>query len=206
MSERSLIKTIDNFLFEQISTIKAVSVYGDFQEFLANLNDDIRDIVKYAISMGLILIPFIFVLAFWSTNLGLKEDLEVHKMIYSQANKIIQEDKIFGEAGKSLISPGAPRTENDLSSKIGLLLSRARIDTQKIRVQNFNSESFSDKISQNTADIVFNDLTTEQLGKMASEIIFRQKAQINNIEVVRNDTKKLLEGKMSIVYLSQGDQ
>ena len=77
---------------------------------------------------------------------------------------------------------------------------------KKIRVQNFNSENFSDKISQNTADIVFNDLTTEQLGKMASEIIFRQKAQINNIEVVRNDTKKLLEGKMSIVYLSQGDQ
>ena len=200
MSERSLIRKIDGFLFDQVSSIRALPPYSTFQESLASLNDEVKDIVKYAISFAIIFIPVLITLIFWGKNLSDRDKLEAYKTIYVEAN--IQQEKVLTQASKKLIDSKPATAESDLTNIVGGLLSSARINIQNIRVQNFNSQNFSDSLTEYTADIIFNDLTTEQLGRMVTAFIHRKKMKINNVEIVRNDSKKLLEGKIAIVYLN----
>lgn len=202
MESRGLMKNIDNFFFDKITALRSSSLYSPIPEFLSNLDDDKKDFVKYIISIILTLIPLLLILFFWWSNRSYRQDLETRKGIYTQANQIISKYKLIGESGKQLISSTLPNNENDFISKVNLLLAKSRIDSSKVKIQNFKSESFSEQIQENSAEIIFNELSTQQFSNFTSELVLQQKMKIGQLDINRNSQKKQIEGKISIVYLS----
>lgn len=203
METRSLIRNVDQFLFDKIPSIRSFTPYQLFQDFLANLADEKKNLVKYAISFVLVLLPIFVTAIFWFQNMSLKSELQTKKDIYYQANRIIQEEKLFGQTGKSLIMPNAAHDENTFSSNLNNFLGRFRIDSDKVKIQDFTPTDLGGNIQQNTVTLIFNDFTTSQFTTFISDLSLRQKVKVGSIEIVRNESKNLIEGKISIIYLSE---
>ena len=132
---------------------------------------------------------------------NLKDELATNKMIYKQANQIIQEDQMFGKAGKSLISSGAPNNESGLISKIGLLISRARIDASKTKVQNgeivdvlFNK--YYSKLPANLQDYNFKvkklALVQAAIGRIAPDFSWKENGKTKRLSTLKDGKKYLL--------------
>lgn len=202
MSSHNLLKKLDESLFNQVSNIQSLNLYSRFQEALANLSDDNKNIVKYIISTLIILLPLTIVIIFWIQNHQLKSDLNTRKAIYQKANHIIAKNMASGNQEKKLMAPNAPRNRQELITKINMLLQRNRIPITSVKIENFKSTSFTETIQRNSAHFIFNELNTEQLSRLSNILIFSQKAKIQNIEINRHPTKKYINGKISIIYLS----
>jgi len=196
-----LMKTIDQFLFENIEKLK---VYDQFQEFVENFNnweEKHQEIFKGVLLGSIFVIPGFILLIFFMINGSSQSKLDTKYEILKVASKITsQKNEVIKLSTKYLGSPISTKTM--LDTQIKGSLGSINIDSTKVTLTSFDNID-EDGLNKITSDIKFKDLSSQNLFGFLRLLTITKKMRIEEIDIKKNTTTNLLEGLITIFHYSK---
>lgn len=196
------LKKMDRAIFEQIDRFKTTPNYTQITDVYNNLEEEQQKLVKGGIMLVLFLLPFIVLTVLWWQNKNIREDLELRTTIMNKAQQIIGESRGVTAISPELISMSPIDSEDMLMSRISNAISGSGMDTNKITRGEFVTTNVSEKIFQTESVINFQNLSTDELMNMFTNLIRREKMRISEVTINRNADTGLLIGNFRLIHLS----
>lgn len=197
-----MFKKIDRSVFQQVDKFRMSPNYAAIQDFYNGLDEDQQKIFKAVLNIVLVLLPLLFLGFFYWQNSALQADLQIRKNILIKAQEIIGQKSGIENVGPRILSMNPIDSESMMTSRLSNLLSAANVDTSKIRVSNFSSESISSSVFRAEADVQFNGVSTEELVNLFTSLIQRERFRVSSVDITRNPQSNLLTGQFHAVHFS----
>ncbi|OIQ17973.1 MAG: hypothetical protein BM556_11150 [Bacteriovorax sp. MedPE-SWde] len=204
-SKDGIFKSIDGAIFQQIKVMRGSSHFEKISEGLRSLTEKEQLIVNQILSALSLLIPVVAIAAILIVRFNLNSDLELRQKIQKQIISIKENSIKLKSLENAVVSRSPINAKRDLVNKINTISSRKKIDKKNIILDNFSDSSLGGTISKIEATAKFKDLTTVNFSNFLLELQKNLKANINNIEVSKNQ-KDLLVGKINFVMFSKVNQ
>ncbi len=198
-----LFKKFDLFVFEKIDKFKKTPNYNFVSDFYNSLDEEQQKALKISVIGLIILLPTFFIFFLHWQNTKLKDDLNLRTQIISKANQIIGQKKSLEEIRYNVLSQNPIDSDSMMTSKLSQLLSNTGIDLSKIQVKDFKSEQISSELNRSEGKVSFNNLTTDELMNLLTNLIQIEKFKISSINISRNSTTNLLQGYFEAIHLAQ---
>ncbi len=193
----NLFKTIDNFLFQKIDIIIQQQFYTNLIDTLGNLNDKSRRVMRELIGIVIVSIPVMIAVFIFILNMNLKNDIENKKEVLQLTNSIISKEKEYSRKSRFVFTNKRITTKNALNSSINSLLRKVKISPRNVTVKNFVNDD-STRIIRNTADLKFNQLSTNNIVDLIQKLVSTEKMKISSLTVKKDKKTKLLFGNIKI--------
>ncbi|OFZ25670.1 MAG: hypothetical protein A2381_11875 [Bdellovibrionales bacterium RIFOXYB1_FULL_37_110] len=195
------LKSIDQIIFNQIDLFKNTKYYEQFMDFMNQLSDDQQRLVTYVISAIFILGPLLVVGIIGLNTYTLKSNLNTKKEIQATTYKFINQADRLQSLQQTILGPRAPGSQNELKASLNAF----NIDPNKLSVDNFKQESShnSPQIKQISADIIYKQLVLSDFVDLVKKLITINKVRISAIEINRDDSEKLLSGRINILQYAK---
>lgn len=201
-TSQPLFKKVDRAVFEQVDKFRLSPNYTAIQDFYNGLEEEQQKVFKALLNLVLVLLPLLFLgFLFWQ-NSQLQADLAVRKQILEQAQNIIGQTGGLRNVSTRILSQNPIDSQSMMSSRLSNLLAAANVDTSKIRVSNFDSQSISSTVFRSEADVQFNGVSTEELTNMFTTLIQRERFRISAVNITKNQDTNLLSGQFHAVHFS----
>ena len=195
------LKAIDQIIFNQIDLFKNTKYYEQFMDYMNQLNYEHQRLVTYLISAVFIFGPLLIVGIMGLNTYGLKSNLNTKKEIQASTYKFINQADRLQSLQQTILGPRAPGNQNELKAS----LIAFNIDPNKLSVDNFKQESSnnSPQIKQISAEIIYKKLVLSDFVDLVKKLITINKVRISAIEINRDDSEKLLSGKINILQYTK---
>lgn len=197
-----ILKKLDKAVFEQVDKFKLTPNYTGLQDFYNGLDEEQQKIFKALLNLVLVLLPVLFLgFLFWQ-NLNLHNEYELRKGMLEKAQTIIGQKQSLQSAGPRILSMNPIDSDSMMTSRLSNALSQGGIDTSKVRISNFSSNSISETVFRSEADIGFTGLSTIQLMNIFTTLIQRERFRISTVDITRNPESNLLNGQFHAIHFS----
>lgn len=203
MTKLEIFKKLDTFVFQKIDELQNQADYQKIADAYSNLEENIQELIKAGLMISLTLIPLFIFMAFLSSNSSLKGDLSTKEEIINVANELIQKKAIMNSEERKILGSSYIDSEGALKNKVTSLLSMSSVDTNKIKINNFDSQELDGLITKVQSDIGFKDLTSQDIFAIMNTITARGKMRIDEVSIRKSTTDSLLDGMMTILYYSK---
>ena len=197
-----IFKKIDRAVFGRIDKFKLTPNYNSLQDIYNGIEEEQQKVVKAALILGLFLIPALFLGGLWWQNNSMKADLDMRTSIVSKAQQIIGQNEGLRNVSPQVLSMNPIDSESLMSSRLSNLLSSIGIDLGKIQISNFSGNTVGANVMKAEADFAFNNLSTDELMNLFTNLIQREKFRIQSVNITRNNESNLLQGQFHGVHLS----
>lgn len=197
-----LFKKIDQRIFEGLDKFKSSPNYNSLQDFYNGLEEEQQKLFKGIIILLIFLIPVgIMGLLNWQ-NSNLNKDLELRKSIITKASEIMGQGQGIQEISPRVFSMNPIDSDSMMNSRLSSIASSSGIDLSKIRIENFSSDVISSTVNKAEADFKFNNLSTDELMNLITNMIQQDKFRISNINIKRNPDTFMLSGIFHGIHYS----
>jgi hypothetical protein len=197
-----LLKKIDRTVFESIDKFKQTPNYTLVQDFYNGFEEEQQKVVKAVIILVLFSLPvFLITVLFWQ-NASIQRELDQRKSIVREAQRIIGQNQGLRDVSPQILSENPIDSDSMMTSRLSNLLSAAGIDLTKIQVSNFSSTSITTNIMRSEADFAFNNVSTDELMNIFTNMIQRDKFRIESVSIQRNPDSNMLQGQFHAVHFS----
>ena len=195
------LKAIDQIIFNQIDLFKNTKYYEQFMDYMNQLNYEHQRLVTYLISGVFIFGPLLIVGIMGINTYSLKSNINTKKEIQASTYKFINQTDRLQSLQQTILGPRAPGNQNELK----VSLNAFNIDPNKLSVDNFRQESShnSPQIKQISAEIIYKKLVLSDFVDLVKKLITINKVRISAIEINRDDSEKLLSGKINILQYAK---
>ena len=207
-SKIPLVKKMDRTVFVFIDKFKGSNFHASLVDFYSSLEDEKQKLMKASLLVFIIAMPLIlFSFLFWS-NYQLKKDLQARVDLITKANEIIEFKKNLQEASQTFLSSTPISKFLDLENAINNVLKNIGFDVDKIDIKPPDEDPLlsDEEINSISANIVFTNLATSELMNVFINLMQREKFQVHQVSIVRNDSNNLLSGSFKVVHLSKSQQ
>lgn len=197
-----LFKKIDQEVFERIDKFKTSPNYAQIQDFYNGVEEEQQKLLKAAVLLVLFCIPLFFLSFIWWQNSNLHSELAMRKSIVREAQRIIGQNQGLRDVSPEVLSQNPIDSDSMMTSRLSNLLSSVGIDLSKIQVSNFSSTSITSNIMRSESDFAFNNVSTDELMNIFSNMIQKDKFRIESVSIQRNPDSGLLQGQFHAVHFS----
>lgn len=195
-----LFKRLDREVFDRIDKFKLTPGYNQLQDFYNGLEEEQQKVFKAAVVAVIFVLPlFCLSLLFWQ-NAGLKADLDTRVALITKASEILGQKQSLREVSPRIISDNPIDGQSMMTSRLSNLLSGAGVDLSKLQVNNYEGSMASGSIMRAEADFQFNNVSTDELVNIFTNMIQREKFRIQSLKVMRNADTNLLQGMFHAVH------
>jgi hypothetical protein len=197
-----LFKKIDQRIFEGIDKFKTSPNYNNIQDFYNSLDEEQQKLFKGIVILLIFILPISF-LGFLSwQNSKLSKDLELRKSIITKASEILGQSQGIRDISPRVFSMNPIDSDSMMNSRLSSIASTSGIDTSKVRIENFTSDVISNSVNKAEADFKFNNLSTDELMNLISNMIQLEKFRISTISIKRNPDTSMLSGSFHSIHYS----
>ncbi len=193
----------DSNIFKMADKVKASPGYEKTAEAYNQLEDKEQDIARAIIAVLIVIIPLVILLFVFFSNSSLKSDLEFREKLLYTANEVKEKQKLISVESAKILSPSPISNQGQLSTKVIQIANSAGINSESIKISNFNSTPSKGKINISSADLKLSNFSNKDLFVFIMNLVSREKIKIENYTITRNDKTGFLESILSIVHYSR---
>ncbi len=197
-----LFKKIDKAVFEAIDKFKQTPNYTMVQDFYNGFEEEQQKVLKAIIILVLFSLPVFFITVLFWQNASIQSELDTRKSIVREAQRIIGQNQGLRDVSPQILSQNPIDSDSMMTSRLSNLLSAAGIDLTKIQVSNFSSTSITSNIMRSEADFAFNNVSTDELMNIFTNMVQRDKFRIESVSITRNADSNMLQGQFHAVHFS----
>lgn len=205
-SKVPLFKKIDQSIFQSVDKFKQTPNYAQLQDFYNGFEEEQQKVLKAGVVLFLFSLPVLFLTFFWWQNSNLYDELEMRKSIVREAQRIIGQNQGLRDVSPQVLSQNPIDSDGMMSSRLSNLLSSVGIDLAKLQVSNFASTSITSNIMRSEADFAFNNVSTDELMNIFSNMIQKDKFRIESVSIQRSTDSSQLQGQFHAVHFSSFTQ
>ncbi len=198
-----LFKRVDQWVFRQLDTFRATPAYNRLVEQYATLEEHEQTLTKGGVLAGFLLVPLIILGVLWWHNAGVRDEVVLRSQVVERMQNIISQNSAAAGLAGSVAAPQAFLDAGELTTRLNAALSGSGVDTSKLRVNNFTSDSVSPQLTRAEADFGFTGLNTTQLVNVFTNLITRERFRISSVDIKRNPSSNLLDGNFHGVHFGQ---
>ena len=203
MKKLNIMKSIDLFIFKQVDNLLQHSEFQKISDSFASLEEKVQETIKVILMVLTISIPLIIIFVFYSLNVSKKERAEVKTQLIKTANTLIQKKSLIKSEELRTLSNKYINSQRGLKSTIDSNLSLINVDSNKVQINDFNSEDLDGLISKLSAGLSFKGLTAEGLIALFNSLNAKLKIKIDEVSIRKNESTNSLDGIMTIHYYSK---
>jgi hypothetical protein len=202
-SARNFFLKIDQFIFNKIDQLKNDSGLLKLNDLLLNLTDDQQRIFIQVLVFSFILIPYFFLGIFWWSNHNIKTRLDFKTQIIDQIALLNGNRDTLSNVTNNFLSSNGINSRDEIEGKIINIASRYNINSNKVRLLDFNPISTSTTITKTEAKIKFTDFGTQDFSNFMRELVEIEKFKIYKVDLNKNIDNSLLEGTLEIRHMGR---
>lgn len=202
-SARNFFLKIDQFIFNKIDQLKNDSGLLKLNDLLLNLTDDQQRIFIQVLVFSFILIPYFLLGIFWWSNHNIKTRLDFKTQIIDQIALLNGNRDTLSNVTNNFLSSNGINSRDEIEGKIINIASRYNINSNKVRLLDFNPISTSTTITKTEAKIKFTDFGTQDFSNFMRELVEIEKFKIYKVDLNKNIDNSLLEGTLEIRHMGR---
>lgn len=202
MKSLNIMKPIDNSVLELMDKLKDTEQFQKLQNSYSSLEEKEQSYVQAALVSIIIILPLLFLFIFYTFISSKKSDLKMKENIITNANAIIKQDSLLRRESRKALGRNFGGQGN-FKSNLTSAISRAGIDTSKLKVLNMDAEELSGGIEKLSADLKFNSFSSENFFAFTRTLGISKKIKIDEIQMHKNKQSNLLDGTFKVFYFSK---
>lgn len=200
-SKFAIMKSLDQFVFDQVSNLKETPSLQKLFEKYNILEEPEQKKVNFALMAFSLIVPFSFIFMFFLFLNSSKNELQLKEEIIQKASEIIAKKKQMDIYTRSVFG-NELNSEASFKNKVTTLLSNQGIDTSKVQITDFlSTDNYG--ITNANAKLVFNALSDKSLFKIIKALFVIEKFKVESINISKNKENNLLDGNFNISYFSK---
>lgn len=190
-----LFKQLDSFIFQQIDNLKDNAIYQKVQDSVSALDQNAQKILGQALSIIVVILPFLIVITLFFMNLKLKNTNNVLDNIQMLIGDIDTKKSKIKNMTNSIVANFTVTEQNDLENRIKRSLKAQNMDPEKISLDYFSKEDVS-SLSKVSAELKFKKFTNSDLSIFLLELLTKSKITISELTINRDAENKTIEGSL----------
>lgn len=195
-------KKVDKAIFERIDKFKQTPNYNSVQDFYNGMEEEQQKAFKGVMILALLALPSVLLATLWWQNNKVREELNLRTSIITKAQEILGQNQGIREIGPQIFSQNPIDSDSMMTSRLGNMLQSSAIDLSKIIVKDFETSMISSGIMRSEANFSFNNLSTDELMNVFTNMIRNEKFRIQDVSINRNPDTNMLQGQFHAIHFS----
>jgi len=200
------ILTLDQKVFSSIDQIKVRPEYKKFQEMLGLIEDDLRSPLGIIATILFILLPFIIMLMLSSKISSIETQIEQRKDYIRTASELFGNKDLVLKAAPQVFSTFEVSNFSSFQSLISRVAQTISIDSTKIRLSGYDSQSLGSDISRSEVMMQIKDFSNLELSNILNGLVLREKIKIAAMDLLRNEKTGRIDGTLKLVHFGKSGQ
>lgn len=201
-SSNPLLKRVDRAVFLQIDKFKTTPNYTLISDFYNGLEEEQQKVFKAGLTAAIIALPLMVMMLLWWNNNSLKDQLSMRTQIMDKSLEIIGQKESLQQVEPQILSLSPIDSDSMMTSRLSNILGTTGLDTSRVRISNFSSNSISSSVFRSEADVAFTNFSTDEMVNLFTAMISREKFRIETVQITRSPETNLLNGQFHAVHLS----
>jgi hypothetical protein len=198
--------TLDQKVFSSIDQIKARPEYKKFQEILGLIEDDLKSPLGMVATILFVLLPFIFMFMLSSKISSIETQIEQRKDYIKTASELFGNKDLVLKAGPQVFSTFEVSNFSSFQSLISRVAQTISIDSTKIRLSGYDSQSLGSDISRSEVMMQIKDFSNLELSNILNGLVLREKIKIAALDLKRNEKTGRIDGTMKLIHFGKTGQ
>jgi hypothetical protein len=198
----SIYKKIDQVIFDQCEELKNGQPYQKFIEFLGQIQDQQRQLYAYLATIAFFLIPLTVAIVLFYFIFELNQTIATKESIQRTLTQVTQTQNEHSALSNQLktslnLSSGASNIAEVLGSS-----SDYSAYNEKISWSSLNSIAMYSDTEESEVELNLNGISTAEVMELIEKIILQGKFIVQDLNLVRNDETRLLNGKIKFLVFT----
>lgn len=203
--KKPIFRQIDEFVFQKVDLIKNDSSFQQLLESFTSLSEKEQQIVAQSLAIGVIVIPYLFVLYLAWSNYSIRQRITAKNQIIEQASLFESNQNALNDIGPETVSDYGLQSASDLQGKLAQLGSPV-VEASKISVRNFNILNSTHYFQKVEGTVHFEKFGTQDFSHFMTGLTDREKFKIGKIDLKTNKETRLLEGDIQVIHVGRNAQ
>lgn len=202
MSKFSLMKTIDQSLNKAVASLDRSNLMQQVYDFYDSLEEQFQQVFKLIILFFVVLIPSIFAIISYSYYSSQVSALEVNEKILLEANKLLNQKGDITKIEKKFLGQNFVE-QSAFQSRLVSALERYGINTSSVQISDYRTDEISKNLQEMTTRLKVSSFSNDNLFQFLRVVTVELKAQVEEIDVRKNNKTNLISGTVKIIHLSK---
>lgn len=203
---KSIFKSIDNYLTDQISLFRNTSTFQKSSELLRTFSEKEQLAINHLLSVLFVMLPIVAAVVLTIHRMSITSDIEIRKNILNKMISLKSNISLLSQKERNLVASGeAIEDKQAFIQKINQMLESKKIKSSSIIVDNFEFTREGSKVKQIETEIKFKELTSVAYSSLIQDVATKFKAQVTELKTIRDDEKLLLSGSFKISFFSKNE-
>lgn len=200
---KSYFKKIDDGVFKVIDDFQESSSYNKLTDSLDSLDDTSKNFLGFLIGFIVITLPLAICIYLFLRNSGYRDDLEIKEETFAAAREFLATRASIDKSSGALVSNSVISSVNQVRSTVNGHLENIGIQQSAVQIQNFSQENINASVIQSKANVVFKEISTEELMKFINLMSLRSRFKIDYLKIQRVPTNGLLNGTFGVMHFGK---
>lgn len=201
--KKSIWHQLDETIFNLVDKYKISPFYQASSDNLRHLREEARKWFNYSVNIALLFIPIMSIIIFMAINFSKSREIKLKEEILNSIIEFKAQEKGIKDLSRQIVSSSIVVDKKQFEKILNNLLATHGIQESNVKIKNFEILSSNDFFNKSSATITFTDLASNQFTGLFGDFSNKEKIKIESIEIVKEKTKLLLEGKANIIYYSR---
>ena len=203
MEKLELFKKIDDKIFDEIKKVDSNPEVNKLRDLYLAADEKTRQYFKYGSFALFYIVPIVIVFIMFQSNNELKENIKIKQDIIKTASEVIGKKIAIEQAASVLFSAIPIDSEKAFTSLINKASARLKIDTSKISVSNYESESIANIITKSSIMINIKGLGGKEVFQLMKELNQNLKMMITFIDLNKANGKEFVAGNFEVIHYTK---
>ena len=203
VSENSIFKKVDQFLFEQMATLKKSPFVDKISETVRSLPEEKQILLNQLSNILILFIPLVIFLVFFVIAMISGAELNEQKEINRIMTQVKTNEGKLSRLSNALTAKSVVENKRTFVDDLNKILERRDFPIKKLTIDNYDDGIRGSDIKMIRAELKFDSIANKSLKTLLLEIQSKFKAKITNLSVNKDTKTSRLTGAISIEFLSK---
>ncbi len=199
----SLFKNIDNFLFEQVSTLKKSLSVEKMTDTVRSFPEEKQILLNQVSNIALLLLPFLILLIFFLFSMIKSSELNDQKEIHNVMSLVKTNQGKLNKLTNVLVTRTIIEDKRFFVDDLNKILERRDFPVRKISVDNYDDGQRGATLKVIRAEIKFESIANNSLKTLLSQLQVKYKAKVLDLAINKDTKESRLSGSLNIEFLSK---
>jgi hypothetical protein len=195
-----IFQKIDRAIFGQLEELKSNQNYVKFQDDLAQLDEEVKTVVRLAATAAVFVIPVILVGLISLKVYSLHTQIQTRLDVLGHMNAIINTSSQIALAQRQSLSQVQINGLSDIIKEVSSAAASSGINKSKFKASDFDQSTPFTEISKSEAKIKFKKINHSELAMILNNLIISRKMKISQLKLTRDAKESLLDGEFTIIH------